>query len=65
MVAALPDYDHQVIVGDDSDLALARTQLGVPVEHEADLVRAPRPVRDIRARRLGSWRAYVAIDPTW
>ncbi|MBK5289098.1 MAG: glycosyltransferase [Acidimicrobiia bacterium] len=49
LVAALPDADHVIVVGDDSDPALAASQLTVPIEVEPTLVRAPNPVQDIRA----------------
>jgi Glycosyltransferase len=49
LVAALPDADHVVVVGEDSDAVLAAEQLGLPVEVERHLVRSPRPDRDVRA----------------
>ncbi len=49
LVAALPDADHTVVVGADSDVDLARVQLGQPVEVMATLVRSPRPDHDLRA----------------
>ena len=48
-MAALPDADHVIVVGEDSDAALAAEQLGLPVEVEPHLVRSPRPDRDVRA----------------
>ncbi len=51
-VAALDDHEHVVVVGDDSDADLAFSHLGVPVEHEPFLVRAPRFDRDLRAVRV-------------
>ena len=50
-VGALGDHDHVVIVGDDSDAELASSHLGVPVELESNLVRAPRFEADARAVR--------------
>jgi glycosyltransferase involved in cell wall biosynthesis len=50
-VAALDDHEHLVLVGEDSDVELASTQLGVPVEREPNLVRAPRFDCDVRAVR--------------
>ncbi|MGZ6931860.1 MAG: glycosyltransferase [Acidimicrobiia bacterium] len=66
MVAALEDCEHAVVVGDDSDLDLAREHLGVPVEHLATLVRSPRPDRDARAvaelaRRIRRDRPDVVV----
>ena len=49
LVAALPDAAHEVIVGAESDVDGARTQLGVPVSVEPHLVRAIRPDHDVRA----------------
>lgn len=48
-MAALPDADHVIVVGEDSDAELAAEQLGLPVEVEPHLVRSPRPDRDVRA----------------
>ena len=50
-VAALGDHEHLVIVGDDSDVELAMSHLGVPVELEPNLVRSPRFEADARAVR--------------
>ena len=55
-VAALSDHDHVVVVGDDSDPDLAASQLGVAVEREPNLVRAPRFDCDVRAVRALSAR---------
>ncbi len=49
LIAALPDADHRVVLGAESDAALAAEQLGVPVEVEPCLVRSPRPDHDVRA----------------
>ena len=49
LIAALPDADHEVIVGADSDLELARTHFDCPVAIEPHLMRAPRPDSDLRA----------------
>jgi len=60
-VAALSDHEHVVVVGDDSDTQLAAGHLGVPVEREPNLVRAPRFDRDVRAVR--SLTARLRRDP--
>lgn len=50
IVTALPEVDHDVTVGDESDLGLAREQLApAAVSLEPDLVRAIAPSRDLRA----------------
>jgi glycosyltransferase involved in cell wall biosynthesis len=51
IVGALDDHEHLVVVGDESDVELATSQLGVPVEREPNLVRSPRPDHDVRAVR--------------
>ena len=51
LVAALPDVDHVVVVGSDSDAELASEHLGFAVEVDPHLVRSPRPVDDVRAVR--------------
>lgn len=51
LVAALPDVDHVVVVGADSDAELASEHLGFAVEVDPHLVRRPRPVRDVHAVR--------------
>jgi glycosyltransferase involved in cell wall biosynthesis len=66
IVDALADCEHRVILGEDSDLDLARAQLHAPVEHEPDLVRAPSPVADLRTtlrlvRRMRGDRPDVVI----
>jgi len=66
IIAALADCEHRVVVGEDSDLDLARSQLDAEVEHERDLVRAPRPLTDARmaarlARRIRRERPDVVI----
>ena len=57
LVAALPDAEHLVVVGDDSDQTLAADQLAVPVEVESRLVRRPSPADDVRA--ITSMRARI------
>ncbi len=57
LVAALPDVDHVVVVGSDSDAELAAEHLGFAVEIDPHLVRAPRPGPDVRAVR--STRARI------
>ena len=59
-VAALPDVDHTVVVGADSDADLARVQLGQPVEVIAELVRSPHPDHDLRA--IAAVRARLKRD---
>lgn len=59
-VAALPDADHTVVVGADSDAALARVELCQPVEVMAELVRLPRPDHDLRA--IAAVRARLKRD---
>ena len=65
IVAALPDYDHQVVLGRDSNESLLRSQLpGVEVRREVNLRRAVSPLhdavalahitRDIRAGRYAA-----------
>ena len=49
LVAALPDAEHSVVVGVDSDLDLARAHFSCPVAVEPHLVRTPRPDHDLRA----------------
>ena len=49
LVAALPDVDHVVVVGSDSDAELASEHLGFAVEVDPHLVRSPRPVHDVHA----------------
>lgn len=66
IVAALDDCEHVVVVGDDSDLDLARGELGVTVEYLPTLVRAPRPAADARAvpdlvRRIRRSRPDVVV----
>ncbi|MBY5161750.1 glycosyltransferase [Salsipaludibacter albus] len=52
VVAALPEVDHVVVVGAESDLDLARHQLApARVVVAPDLVRAVDPVRDARCLR--------------
>ena len=47
IVEALPDYDHQVLLGRDSNESLLRSHLpGVEVRREVNLRRAVNPVRD-------------------
>ncbi len=58
LIAAHPDADHVVVVGEDSDADLAASQLGVPVLVEPRLVRAPSPWNDVRA--IGAVRARLA-----
>ena len=57
LVAAVPNVDHVVVVGSDSDAELAAEHLGFAVEVDPHLVRAPRPVHDVRALR--STRARI------
>jgi glycosyltransferase involved in cell wall biosynthesis len=61
-VAALPDAEHVVVVGHDSDVDLAADHLGCPVEVAPDLVRSPRFDRDVRAVR--ALTARLRRDPT-
>lgn len=66
IVAALDDCEHVVVVGDDSDVELARRELGVTVEYLPTLVRAPRPASDARAvtdlvRRIRRTRPDVVV----
>jgi len=61
LVAALPDVDHEVIVGAESDVDGARTQLGVPVSVEPHLVRSLRLDHDVRA--VVAVRARLRRDP--
>lgn len=66
IVAALDDCEHTVVVGDDSDLELARRDLEATVDHLANLVRAPRPGTDARAvvdlvRRIRRVRPDVVV----
>lgn len=49
LVTALDHAEHVVVVGSESDAALASHQLGLPVEVEPCLVRSPRPDLDLRA----------------
>lgn len=50
IVRALPELDHHVVVGDESDLDHAHELLApATVWREPALVRAPDPVRDLRA----------------
>ncbi len=60
LVVALPDADHTIVVGADSDADLARVQLGQPVEVMAQLVRPPRPDHDARA--IAAVRARLKRD---
>ncbi len=66
IVAALDDHEHLVVVGDDSDVELARRELGVTVEHLPTLVRSLRPAADARAvpelvRRIRRVRPDVVV----
>ena len=49
LVTALDQAEHVVVVGADSDAALASEHLGIAVEVEPALVRSPRPDLDVRA----------------
>lgn len=60
-VSALAEAEHVVVVGDDSDAALAAEHLGVSVVAEPNLVRAPRLDRDVRAVR--ALRTRLRRDP--
>jgi glycosyltransferase involved in cell wall biosynthesis len=52
IVGALDGYEHHVVVGDDSDVELARRQLPeAEVRQERRLRRAPDPVNDLAALR--------------
>lgn len=53
----MPDAEHVVVVGNDSDPMLAAEQLAVPVEVERWLVRSPSPADDLRA--VASVRARI------
>ena len=66
MVGALSDYEHLVVVGDDSDVVLAADQLGVPVDDEPTLRRSVGPAHDLRAvialtRRIRRERPDVIV----
>ena len=61
LVAALPDVDHIIVVGVESDAELAAEQFGFPVVVERHLVRPPRPDRDLRA--VLAMRARLRRDP--
>lgn len=66
IVRALPECDHVVVVGDDSDVALATAQLGVPVEDEPTLRRSVAPFADLLAlvalaRRIRRERPDVVV----
>ncbi|MEP6623782.1 MAG: glycosyltransferase [Acidimicrobiia bacterium] len=66
VVAALPDAEHLVVVGADSDLELARSQVACPVVMDTHLVRSPRPHLDVRAvlttrRRLRDHDANLLV----
>ncbi len=66
LVRALPDCEHVVVVGDDSDIALAADQLGVTVELEPRLVRSVAPLTDLAltvtlARRIRRDRPDVLV----
>jgi glycosyltransferase involved in cell wall biosynthesis len=53
MIRALPQYDHHVVVGEESDVDLAAEQLdATSISVEPSLCRELRPIRDLRA----AWR---------
>ncbi len=60
LIGALPDADHSVVLGVDSDLDLARSHFSCPVTIEPHLVRSPRPDHDLRA--LASIRKRLRDD---
>ncbi|MSO38093.1 MAG: glycosyltransferase [Acidimicrobiia bacterium] len=49
LISSLPDAEHIVVVGANSDLDLAVSQLGLEPKYERALVRAPNPITDLLA----------------
>ncbi len=66
LIGAIPDADHSIVIGVDSDVDLARSHFDCPVVIEPHLVRSPRLDHDLAAlaalrRRLRNDRVDLLV----